>query len=449
MAIYLGQQLIGSIGGGSGSSAPTQEQINTAVEAYLQDNPVSSDPDYVFTAGGTNHGGQLFVRNAQNTGGSLSDRGAIYNCVEANVTGYDAIRFCGQDGGGSTMYACTFVDSDNAIVSFGETYTKGTVYRDKVVKIPAGAAKVYVNGSGGGAAMGGYLYLGKTNQVRTSKFAVQDVIGAMWGRLSNNREKFAWKSDMPACIAFTFDDTLDSLPDTAAIFKEYEVPMCFGCIPEKIYKKFDTTGLTIASDYTGTAAELMKEMVDDYGGEVLAHGSDAFGIVNNSTIDNQDFLFNKFVSDKIKLESAGFKVRGIVRVGGNGNICNDPRTDIWIKALYDYGDLYGLEEPFNHARASVSSNSDPDAAIAEDKAIIDAAIARGGFTPLLFHQVDNDRITALIEYVLEKQSLGLCQITNYATAYDTYGSTVSREADLAALRSQITGGYSDGDEEEY
>lgn len=445
MAIYLGQQLIGAAGGGSGSSTPTQEQINTAVNNYLQAHPVSADPDYIFETAGTNNPGYLF----NSTTKVLQYKGAIYNTVEADLGSAEIIRFCGYDSN-TSLGALNFVDEDGELVECdGYTYAKGTAYRFVTLKPPAGAVKVYVSGSSGTNGLGGYLEFGYSNRARTGKGAIQDLFGALWGRLSKQGEKFAWKSNMPTCIAFTFDDTLDSLPDTAAIFKEHNMPMCFGCIPERMDKTFDTSTLSIATDFTGTAASLMHEMVDDYGGEVLAHGSDAYGIVKESNIDDNEYLFKKFVEDKIKFIRHGFDVRGIVRVGGAGNITNDPRTDVWVRALYDYGDLYGTEEPHFHTRTSPSSNSDETLAIAEDKQIIDAAITRGGFTAMLYHNVSNARISAILDYVAEKQSVGDCIVTNYAYAYDNYGSTVSREADLAAIREQITGGYSDGDEEEY
>ena len=168
----------------------------------------------------------------------------------------------------------------------------------------------------------------------------------------------------------------------------------------------------------------MQRGAEAVGCEVLAHGSAGYEIVTENNIDDMNFLYNKFVVNKQKFIDFGFNVRGTVRVGGSGNICNDARTDVWVRLFFDYADLYGTDAPYNHARFSGSTFEDYMGAI--DKAIADKA-----FIPLLFHQCP-DYMGELIDYAISKGAV----ICNYATVYDTFGSTqemVSLDSRISAI----------------
>lgn len=103
-----------------------------------------------------------------------------------------------------------------------------------------------------------------------------------------------------------------------------------------------------------------------------------------------------------------------------------------VSLVFDYGDAYGIAEPYNHPRFSGSTTQSYYDAI-------DSAIAQKKFTPLLFHAADLTELPTMIDYVLSHGG----QIVNYATAYDTYGSTVAeveQDRRLSDLESTMVSG---------
>lgn len=324
--------------------------------------------------------------------------GNQYTALSYDLKGEKKIKFSGACGGSSDRYAYVFLDNNNTVIAKSEWVSMQT-FSDVVVDVPETAVKVFINGNG--------------YQSPVLEVAIEDSMGDMqnnqyllneFGKRLQYKNDFQWKPMPTGLIAFTFDDSIDSTYSIVDLFVKKGVPCCFGAIPSKLYMSL-ANGETIA--------QAMQRGIDEVDCEVLAHGG---YVVTEANIDDENYLFEKFVMYKQKLVRAGFNVRGIVRTGGtdddgNDNICCDKRTDEWCRLFFDYGDLYGINEPYNHPRVSVST---------EDgyKQAIDDAVQNKGFASLLFHQPP-DYLEGLIDYAISKGAL----ICNYSYAYDTYGST--------------------------
>ena len=346
---------------------------------------------------------------------AIESAGTQYTVVKYILKGEKKIRFSGATSGTSAKLAYAFLDESGAVLSIPE-FIAGETYKDTVLTVPENAYMVYVNGNNYVSA---HLEVA-VEDIKADLKTLPYLLGTFGKRLQY-KEKFAWKPMETGYIAFTFDDSLDDVADIVDLFIAKNVPCCFGAIPEKL-----NMGLANGE----TIAQAMQRGVEAVGCEVLAHGNND-EIVTADNIDDTAFLYNKFVVNKQKLLDCGFDVRGTVRVGGSGNICNDLRTDTWVRLLFDYADLYGVEEPYNHARISLSTGLDGY------KEAIDNAIANKEFAPLLFHQCP-DYIGELIDYAIAQGAV----ICNYATVYDTFGSTernIEIETRLSALESVANG----------
>ena len=330
---------------------------------------------------------------------TLDSAGNQYTSLRYIFQGEKKIRFSGATSGTTAKLAYVFLDENGDVLDSPE-FISGEKYKDVVLGVPTSSYEIRINGNN---------YVSPHLEI-----AVEDVMSDIhtlpcllenFGRRLQYKEKFAWKPMEKAHIAFTFDDSLDDISSVVDLFISKGVPCCFGAIPEK---------LNMALSNGETVAQAMMRGVNAVGCEVMSHGNND-EMVLESNIDDMSFLYNKFVVNKKKLLDFGFDVRGVVRVGGDGNICKDPRTDVWVRLFFDYGDLYGLEEPYNHARVSLNTG------LEGYKDAIDDAIQNKTFAPLLFHAMP-EYLEELIDYVLAKDAV----ICNYAYVYDAYGSTLEK-----------------------
>lgn len=360
--------------------------------------------------------GTIYPNSLYNyTTNSVASAGSLYSCIKYTLNGEKRIRFSGANSGGSSRLAYAFVDESGNVLSVPE-FVANKTYKDAVFDVPENAYEVYINGNNYSSPHLEVAVEDLRADLKTLPYLLSD-----FGKRLQYKDTFAWKPMNTGYVAFTFDDSMDDTADIVDLFISKGVPCCFGAIPEKL-------NMGLASGET--IAQAMQRGVDAVGCEVLAHGSSASEIVTEDNIDDMDFLYNKFVVNKQKLLDFGFDVRGTVRVGGSGNICNDQRTDAWVRLFFDYADLYGIEEPYNHARFSGSTYEDY-------KGAVDKAIANNAFCPLLFHQAP-DWLETLIDYAISQGAV----VCNYATVYDTFGSTeemVSIENRLTALENMESG----------
>lgn len=409
MSIYIGNKFMA-------------ESLAVPISVTVNNGDVIGDSNYRFKfVEGTIHPKYCW----STTQLQLRESGNLYACIEYELKGAKYIRFTGATGGASDRVAWCFVDDNNAVVSCAP-YVNGEIFKNEVMAVPDGAVKVYINGT--------------SNQSPHLEVYVEDALGdkrylnqllGRFGKKLQYNEEFAWKPMDKGYIAFTFDDSLTaSVSEVVDLFISKGVPCCFGAIPDYLLKTTDSGNETIL--------DAMKRAISEVGAEVLSHGN-ADEIVTIDNIDDKEHLFNKFVVNMQKFLDYGLDVRGVVRVGGDGNICNDSRTDEWVRLFYDYGDLYGIKEPYNHSRFSGSTYD-------QYKAVVDKAIAEHTFCPLLFH-APPEWLEELIDYTIEQGGV----ITNYAYVYDTFGSTVDEVNMLTRLEAveNTINNIADGNEVSY
>lgn len=350
---------------------------------------------------------------------SVEGAGNQYTTLRYLLDGEKKVRISGASSGSSAKLGYVFLDSLGAVLST-PSFVSGELFENAVIDVPEKASEIYINGNNYESP---HLEVAVADNMSDS--ATLPYLLKTFGRKTQYRNDFAWKPMDKAHIAFTFDDSLDDVPTIVDLFISKGVPCCFGAIPDK---------LNMSTSSGETITQAMQRGIDAVGCEVLAHGNND-EMVTADNIDDMNFLYNKFVVNNQKFADCGFNVRGVVRVGGNGNICNDPRTDEWVRMVYDYGDLYGISEPYNHPRISVST-------LDAYKKAVDTAIENKTFEPLLFHAMP-DYLEELIDYVISQGAV----ICNYAYVYDTYGST----KDIVSIenRLQSLGSVDDGNEVEY
>lgn len=340
--------------------------------------------------------------------------GNQYTALSYELNGEGKIKFSGACGGTSSRVAYAFVDDNGDDVGHGEYSSMATV-KDMVVDVPSGATKVFINGNGQSSP-----FLEVAIKDTMGDFSTLQYLLNQFGRRLQYKNTFAWKSMPTGLVAFTFDDSVDSTNEIVDLFISKGVPCCFGCIPELLHKSLSSNE---------TVAQAMQRGVDAVGCEVLAHGG---YIITGETVNDENYLYEKFIPYRQKIVDAGFDVRGIVRTGGSGQLDNSPITEQWVKLLFDYSDLYGTKEPYNHARVSVTTEQGY-------KNAIDSAIANKTFAPLLFHQPP-EYLENLIDYAMQKGAV----VCTYAYAYDTYGSTENEVAILRRLEALENNGGSAG-----
>lgn len=369
-----------------------QEKIDSAIEKYFEENPVDDSVfyEYTYTSIHPNKNYNYKTKTLDACGNQYCSLYYVFN-------GENKIRISGSNSGSSQRVGyCVIDESGNELKKCD--FVANETFKNIIVSIPDNAFAIYVNGNG---YQSPHLEIA-TKGSRTNKQNEQYLLETFGNRLSY-KSKFAWKNMPKGLLTFSFDDSLDITNEIVDLFISKNVPCCFGAIPEKL-----NMGLSNGE----TIAQAMQRGINTVGCEVLAHGN-GNEIITEDNIDDKDFLYEKFIVNMQKFRDFGFNVRGCVRVGGTGNICNDPRTDVWVRMVYDYCDLYGLEEPYNHPRISAGNSVDTD------KANIDKCMNDKNFTVLLFHQPPS-YLSDLIDYAKSKDLI----ICNYAYAYDNYGGTI-------------------------
>lgn len=350
------------------------------------------------------------------TTNTIDTLGNQYTCLKYVLNNEKKVKISCASTGAQVRVGYCFVDS-NGNVLLKPDFVANKTYKNIILNVPENAYCLYLNGNGYQSP-----YLEVSVYDTMGDYHSNQYVLEAFGRKLQYKDNFSWLPMPKGMVAFTFDDSLDATGDIVDLFISKNVPCCFGAVPEKLNMSLGTE----------TIAQAMQRGVEEVGCEVLAHGG---YLVDEETIQDENFLFEKFVIYHDKLVKAGFTVRGIVRTGGTGNICNSPITDEWVRLFYDYSDLYGVKEPYNHARVSVSTKQGYFDAI-------DAAATQKKFSPILFHQPP-EYLEELIDYAISK-GVTIC---NYATAYDTYGSTVREKSILSRLDALES--IEDGNEVEY
>ena len=235
------------------------------------------------------------------------------------------------------------------------------------------------------------------------------LIDSLYAR--NRKHDFAWSELPHAMIALVVDDCLpDVISGCVNNAQAKQIPLNMAIIVDKF--NMQATNETVL--------QAIKRGINN-GGEALMHGN---GIITADNIDNENYLKTCFLTKKEVAIQNGINPRGFIVMGGGDEIYGDPRTDRWVRALYDYSDGYGITniEPYYHRRLGCTS-------LIEAKSYIDDAVANKKFIVIFAHKWW-EWWGDMIDYAKAQGA----EFVTYAYVYDKYGSTKAEKASEARIK---------------
>lgn len=253
------------------------------------------------------------------------------------------------------------------------------------------------------------LQVGNTKYKVEGDVTTKILIDSLYAR--NRKLDFAWGKLPHAMIALVVDDCLpDVISGCVNNAQTKQIPLNMAIIVDKF--NLQATNETVL--------QAIKRGINN-GGEALMHGN---GIITAENIDNENYLKTCFLTKKEVAIQNGINPRGFIVMGGGDEIYGDPRTDRWVRALYDYSDGYGITniEPYYHRRLGCTS-------LIEAKSYIDDAVANKKFIVIFAHKWW-DWWNDMIDYAKAQGA----EFVTYAYVYDKYGSTKAEKASEARIK---------------
>ena len=235
----------------------------------------------------------------------------------------------------------------------------------------------------------------------------------------SKKDPFVFKNFDKAYVTFCLDDGCNDIDYVAKIFDEYGYPLCLAVPPTRV-----NAGVNGLSDHAlgNTVADVMK-YVESKGGEILCH---SFPVITAENINDKHLLTDTFINNKKLLTDKGFKVRGIILAGGanyvDGKNPNYGNTlDKWVRANFDYSDLYGNTPDYYYPRRGMNS-------IEQVKGVIDEAINNKTWKILYTHQVKDKTVKdgtsneEVLRAALQYWKDNNVQVVPYKYIYDNFSS---------------------------
>lgn len=252
------------------------------------------------------------------------------------------------------------------------------------------------------------LQVGSTSYKVTGEVTTKLLIDSLYAR--NRKLDFAWGKLPHAMIALVVDDCLpDVISGCVNNAQAKNIPLNMAIIVDKFNQQATNE----------TVLQAIKRGIAN-GGEALMHGN---GIITAENIGDEDYLKLCFLTKKEVAIQNGINPRGFIVMGGGDEVYGDPRTDRWVRALYDYSDGYGITniEPYYHRRLGPTS-------LTEAKTYIDNAVANKKFIVIFAHKWW-DWWNDMIDYAKAQGA----EFATYAYIYDKYGSTKAEKASEARI----------------
>ena len=245
-------------------------------------------------------------------------------------------------------------------------------------------------------------------------------------KLQNESKKnpFVFKSFDKPYVTFCFDDGYNDIDYIAKIFDEFNYPLCLAVPPNRIYSS--VSGLS-DKGLGNIELDVMKH-IESNGGEILCHSS---SVITADNINNKNLLIETFIKNKKAFADAGLNIRGIILAGGANYIDGKHKLygnilDKWVRANFDYSDLYGNTPEYYYPRNGMNS-------ISQVKGIIDEAINKNQWKILYTHQIKNANLSdgtskeTMLKTVLQYCKDNNVNVVTYSHIYDTFGSNELRE----------------------
>ena len=235
--------------------------------------------------------------------------------------------------------------------------------------------------------------------------------------MAANEDTFSWQTFDDGYVSFVFDDLRHDIDKIAAIFEEYEYPLCIAAIPAAL--SFTADGLT-EENGSFQPNMMMRDVctqVEENGGEIMTHN---ISVITNTTQENENFLYNYYILAKQVLEGEGYTIRGIIRAGGEGQIDRSSITEAWAYGNYDYSDFGYTPQ---HQLDRITLNQE----VTYIKTHIDRAKENHTWIRFMGHDFeygngfsfkDENDLREILDYCQYKE----INVVTYAYMYDNFGS---------------------------
>ena len=309
-----------------------------------------------------------------------------------------------------------FLNDNNEAVGYALDMTMSSSKKGVTFTVPEGATRMHITNY-----CNQNISIQKKVVVTSEEF---NKIKAEQDKILNNldsnyaqikEDPIIYKNFDKAYITFVNDDTTPAVDQFADLFISKNTPLCFAAVAGNM------------SDYASNGNETRLDValrVQAAGGEILAHNGP---VITANTIDDDEFMYNYFVTQKKLLTRMGLNVNGIILAGGSGQIVGDSRSAKWVASLYSYSDLlgekyatpYGVDSVYFHYRGSLGNYyNDVD----KMKAAVDSIVAKKQWQVFYFHntnEISLANLEALVDYI---NSIGTdkVEIVTYETMYEKF-----------------------------
>lgn len=325
----------------------------------------------------------------------------------------------GEDS--SRITPVLFKDNNDNVVgsAMGGTYSDGEVGIE--LTIPAGATRMHVT-STNLHSFSVQKKLVMNNQQFNEIKSKQDIF---LDSLDNNYEDY--KNDTilydefdKAYITFVDEGAKDDIDKVADLFISKNVPLSFATYPENLFN--------IASDMTETRLDVALR-IQESGGEILTRN---YRVLTQDKLNNNEFMYEYFVSSRQRMSNMGLNVNGILLSGGKGQVMGSPATARWVCSTYDYSDSYGEQYVSSEGLTSVYNRWGGKGASAFDndtqsiKEYIDEVIQNKGWAVFCFQGLTDfsiETMNEVLDYIKSKNSS--IEITTYKSMYDRFAKKES------------------------
>ena len=223
-----------------------------------------------------------------------------------------------------------YFDNNGNCVGHALSSTMSSSKSGVEITIPSGATKMYIsNYNNQSISIQKKIILNETefNEIKRKQNEILDYVDTNYENIEN--DPIIYSELDKGYITFVNDDSRPGVNEFADLFISKNTPLCFAAIADNL--------LNNASDLTETRLDVALR-VQEAGGEILAHNAP---VVTMETINNKEFMYKYFVTQKQLLTRMGLNVNGIILAGGSGQVVGSPLTAKWASAMYKYSDLLG------------------------------------------------------------------------------------------------------------
>lgn len=314
-----------------------------------------------------------------------------------------------------------YFDNNGNCVGHALSSTMSSSKSGVEITIPSGATKMYIsNYNNQSISIQKKIILNEAefNEIKRKQNEILDYVDTNYENIEN--DPIIYSELDKGYITFINDDSRPGVNEFADLFISKNTPLCFAAIADNL--------LNNASDLTETRLDVALRVQEAWG-EILVHNAP---VVTMETINNKEFMYKYFVTQKQLLIRMGLNVNGIILAGGSGQVVGSPLTAKWASAMYKYSDLLGeknnttlgIDSVYYHSRGGLNNyNND----VEKIKSDIDKAIEEKTWKVFYFHdsgEVSLETLEKILDYINSKNNNEV-EIVTYNTMYEKFAKRES------------------------